>query len=283
MKSILTKVNFFWGVGVLLFTAYYCQTVTAQNKNMFIPPVDSVFPLITDTSFVWHPEAIYVILPDMKLEFDLPYEKDQSGVANLLFQDKLSGEIYLLDTIKIRYRTNARFYTLFPPARYDAILLYNNGKYIRYNDVVFEKGVNTVVDMEKLSMQQTDSESRHWLGLRRFLTSIGTRQLTKDECAYSEKKVRGYIFFEDGSVGSALVSRLGEKTGIPMKGDGYFEIDADNYQTLEIICYAAETQYINIKSNSGLILVTKMAEEYKHLDTIHVTSGPCPVLKNDIK
>jgi hypothetical protein len=114
----------------------------------------------------WHPAAFYVVYPDMRLEFKLPCEEDQSGVANLLFRNKETGDIHLLDTIK----NDERYYNPLS-GKYDVILLYNNGKYVVYKDVVFEKGVTAEVDMEHLDIQPSDTNSRYWLTLRSFLES----------------------------------------------------------------------------------------------------------------
>ena len=267
---------------ILLFSFHNRQTVTAQSKNteqQTVEYINSRYQIATDTNFVWNPEAIYVILPNMKLEFKLPHEKDQSGVANLLFQDMTSGEIHLLDTIKnsverdivgnnINTVSNFRYFTQRIPGKYNAILLYNNGKYIRYNDVVFEKGADRVVDMENLSVsvQPADSESQHWLNLRRFITAIGTRKLPENDASNSERKIQGYIFWEDGdALQGAGVYGKDEKQFANSLNDGYFEINADDCQTLKIMFLGVETQYINIKSNSGLFLMLKEAEEYKRL------------------
>lgn len=290
MKSIFVKIRWFLLGVIVLFCVHYQQRVTAQSNNIdcqSVEDLDSLNWLVTDTSFVWNPEVIYVIFPDIKLEFKLPYEKDQSGVANLLFQDITTGEFFLLDTIKndakkiidkdFRPHTiNAvRKATMFQKGRYDAILLYNNGKYVRCNDVLFEKGVDMVVDMKKLSIQPSDTESQYWLTFRKFITSIGMREFDKNGAIDSERKIRGYIFDEYGyAFYGVLVIRLGGNIGINAKTDGYFEIYVEDYQTLKITSIDVE-HYINIKSNSGLFFMTKVDEaKIRDLDKVNVTTGP---------
>ena len=50
----------------------------------------------SDTS-KWHPKKFYVIYTDKRITFRFPYEKEQSGVRNLLFLNKETGKICLFD------------------------------------------------------------------------------------------------------------------------------------------------------------------------------------------
>ncbi|MDR1370213.1 MAG: hypothetical protein LBJ72_08850 [Dysgonamonadaceae bacterium] len=239
MKIIPTNIRWSLLTGMLLF-AVHCEYVTAQNEK-------------TEYESAWHPEAFYIIYPDMKLTFKLPYEKDQSGVANLLFKNKETGTIHLLDTVK----NNERYCNQLS-GKYDAILLYNNGKYIVYNDVSFEKNISTEVNMENLNIQSCDPDSQYWLTLRKFNTAIGTRVFPENYATDSNKKIRGYIFLLGGgeSLMGAGICQQDNRCKIALS-DGYFEIDTDSYQTLKVIYIGIEDQTINIKTNSGLFLVTK--------------------------
>ncbi|MDR0540852.1 MAG: hypothetical protein LBH19_01425 [Dysgonamonadaceae bacterium] len=238
MKIILVNIRWSLWMGMLLF-AVHCEYTTAQNEK-------------TAYESVWHPETFYVVYPDMKLTFKLPHEKDQSGVANLLFKNKETGTIHLLDTVK----NNERYCNQLS-GKYDAILLYNNGKYILYNDVLFEKNISTEVNMENLNIQSCDSDSQYWLTLRKFNTAIGSRVFLENYATDSKKKIRGYIFHERGEgLMGAGICQEDNRCKITLS-DGYFEIDVDSYQTLKVLYLGIEDQTINIKTNSGLFLVTK--------------------------
>lgn len=211
----------------------------------------------------WHPENFYIVYPDMKLTFELPYEKDRSGVANLLFREK-GGTIHLLDTIK----NNGRYYNRLS-GKYDAILLYNNGKYIVCDDVVFEKDVDSQIDMEKLSVQPADSDSQQWLTLRKFTDSIGGRERVFIKKAVSERKMRGYLLIEDGFASNYPLVGRKECTF-----DGYFEVDPDDETdtlTLEFFCIGHNFEHLAVEANSGIFYILDSPGPG---ETKNITTGP---------
>jgi hypothetical protein len=203
----------------------------------------------------WHPKNINIVHPDMNIVFVLPHEKDRTGVSNLLFQCKETGRIHLLDTIK---HNNRYFNSLLISGRYDAILLYNNGKYIRYNDVFFEKNNSMLVNMENSDIQPSNSISQYWLTLRTFSTAITERQSVKNYTTISEEINRGYIFdrneeimFPDISIGIKGTNKL-----VLSSIDGYFEIEADAYPVYLTFSFMGyRSQEIKLTANSGLVVV----------------------------
>ncbi len=269
-----------YSLTMLMLAIILCSlTVTAQEKN----------------ESIWHPKAIYIVWPDMKLDILLPNEQDQSGVANLLFINSVSGKIYLLDSLKnnpfyksdtfgtksIAHIKDARYYTRFERGNYDAILLYNNGKYIRYNDIHFDKDVHKVIDMREEPVQLIDVESQNWLALRKFNTIIGERELPKNDTTVSDNKISGYVFWgqDDGpALRGAIVSYLPvnkQKRGVVSAYDGYFEIAIDSNDVkpnLQLWYVGSEPQKINVTANSSVFFVLKpvvLTEEQ-----LKVTTGP---------
>ena len=224
---------------------------------------------VPDTS-KWHPEAIYFILPDRKLTFKLPKEKNQdpSGVANLLFQSKKTGIIHLRNTKGGR---NPAFNVDLLSGEYDAILLYNNGKYLKYNNVAFEQNSDKEVDMENLNIYSSDSESCHWLTLRAFNTPIKERIYLKNYSTVSEKKIRGYVYNNSGyffavSPFVTITNKDGKKW-VKACYDGYFEIDADVGEVFEIDQIGFITKRIKVTENCGvIILMGKVPTDRKVLD-----------------
>jgi hypothetical protein len=231
---------------LMLFVSFSIQADDICERSEKVSAVDS------DTA-KWHPGTIYLVYPDMKFTFKLPREKDRSGVSNLLLKNKETGILHLLDTIKSNagFHCGARFYNRFL-GKYDVILLYNNGKYIIYNDVAFEKNKGIEVDMTSLDTQQSDPESQHWLTLRSFTSSVGEEERTFFNRPVSEKKVRGYVFIEDGhTTDFALVERKSCTV------DGYFEIDLGRKKsrTLEFFCIGHNFEHLKVKENSGVFYV----------------------------
>ncbi|TWV15697.1 hypothetical protein FQ707_01550 [Bacteroidaceae bacterium HV4-6-C5C] len=259
---------------MLMFAIILCSlNVTAQVK---VVPWNESAP---DKKLVWLPKAIYIAWPDMKLDFMLPDEKDRTGVANLLFRDRESGEILLLDSVKnnplyksksfisqsITNIKDARYYTRFNLGSYDAILLYNNGKYIRYDNITFNKDMHQIIDMGQQPLLLADAESRNWLAQRKFKTIVGERTLYKNYKTILNRKISGYVFFENGRdvCSEAIISCFFENSEpkrVKCSYDGYFEVDIDDNAknvTLEIGYIGCETYKREAEANSSLFIVLK--------------------------
>ena len=115
------------------------------NRRHFVP---SGWTLVDHDTTKWHPKEFIIINLDMKVTFKLPFEADKSGVRNLFFQSKKSGKILMLDEEKVG-RSEPRSYTKFDNGKYNAFLLYNNGKYIKYNNIEFSDSSSINVDLTK--------------------------------------------------------------------------------------------------------------------------------------
>ena len=197
----------------------------------------------------------YVVLPNLSLRFILPYELDQSGFYNLFFISKESGDILLLDTIK----NNQRYFTPLSSGRcYDIVLLYNNGKYVKHNDVIFENG--TEVDMSNQHIQLSDSISKYWKIMRSFDYAITSRTSDSDDISVSTFIIKGYVFSErrGGFTWPAFVKSRGANVkGKECNSDGYFEIDVED-ESEQILNFSATvhvSKEINMKASCGIFLV----------------------------
>lgn len=216
----------------------------------------------------WHPTTFYVVYPDMSLTFNLPYERDLSGVANLFFKDKITGTIHLLDTIK----NNERYHNKLL-GTYDAILLYNNGKYLEYKNVVLKKDEDIKIDMENLKTQPRCSNSEYWLSLGSFTDGVENKERILKNNLDSKKTIRGYILIEDGFAADfpfVRIKRDKDKRETNCSFDGYFEIDIDEpAATLEFFCIGHNFEQLTVKENSGIfyVLDSPDPEETKNVTT----------------
>ena len=158
-----------------------------------------------------------------------------------------------------------RYYTRFEPGNYDAILLYNNGKYIVYENIALERGVRMTVDMIEQSVRSADAASREWLKLIKFTGTVGERRIRSwYEADNSGGTVSGYIF--DSKNGQArsnvrveLLVESGKRRTFSSL-DGYFEYDPAGNETgsmLEIRQAEYEDMKIKIQPHAGYLIVTK--------------------------
>jgi len=217
---------------------------------------------LNSSAGMWHPKMFYVIYPDFSLRFILPHEPEQSGVYNLFFISKESGETLLLDTIKDNKRCVTQFSL---KSIYDVILLYNNGKYVRHNDVLFEDSAE--VDMRNLNIQPLDSVSKLWKTMRSFDCAITDRESDRDDMTVSDFIIKGYaLSLMEGSpwnpswewrptVGARGTNAITKRCAY----DGYFEIDVedDTEQTFRARATLHYNEEFKITSCCGVFLVMR--------------------------
>jgi len=203
----------------------------------------------------YHPNSIFILQPDISVEFKLPSEKDQSGVANILFKSKDSDQILQLDGI----RNGTRYYNRLFPGNYSVIVLYNNGKYIIYPDFSFKKNSIIEIDMKNVPIHPSDSESQNWLSIRTFNTSIGERPSAWSD---KNKNVRGYVFGEvDTNAALASILNNGELVKQSTYFDGYFAVEVDDNSTLEFRYLGHKTLKVDVKKNIWLVVLMEVNRE----------------------
>lgn len=215
-----------------------------------------------DETATHHPERIFIKWagvqseesrePGMQLDIRLPHEVDRSGVANVFFRDRTSGEVRMLDRVEENPRYNERvFYNgefridtmryfrranRFEPGQYDVIVLYNDGKYLTKEGVVFTESMDQILDMTPVRTTTADAASREWLKMRKFTDIIGARKLIKNEAMKaSSHKIIGYLFGpSEAALGDwGTVSLPPEREGEQRREassfyDGFFELDVDS-------------------------------------------------------
>jgi hypothetical protein len=272
-------------VALLAGTAYGHAQETEVDTDITLPR-DSHFSIF-DTTAVWHPRRILVVWPEMRLDFLLPRENNRSGVANLLLRDRYTGEIRLLDSAKdnpeyeqmvllgfsndtpsrpvlgidtIKHR---RYANHFEPGLYDAIVLYNNGKYITYEEISFEKEMQKVVDMTKLRLHKSDKNSQEWLKFRKFTDIVDKRTLIKNYDGTSPHKIIGYLFRPSGQAAyqSSFISLLKDNKTERVANtsfDGFFEMDIDSdnqVYTLDLFDVAGWPIYVEAQANTWIFAI----------------------------
>lgn len=221
----------------------------------------------------WHPSSIYLSLPDKQLCFHLPAEKDSTGVANLLFRDANTGNIIYPDTV-IRGK---RMYSKLGAGMYSAILLYNNGKYLRQDSLMIRPNTYLDVNMESLPLHHRDMLSVVWLELGGESGFIGTNSPD-----YRKMRIRQYVSSYGGKACGYVVDESGEPVvgcwiavedthdGTLTNTDGYFEINCGKKGLLlrfNYVGYKKEERWVK----PGMNLMITMKESIQTLDEVVVT------------
>ncbi len=181
----------------------------------------------------WHPTRIYLNQVGKRLNFCLPVEKDSTGVANLLLENRATGKMLFPDsTIQGR-----REFISIPDGMYNAILLYNNGKYLRTDSLPVLSNTWLDVDMRQAVVHPCDSLSMEWLCTVMNNNPIGPNQpppqwITQVRRAFGNK-VCGYVYDSEGiPMTGCCVLVKGTTEGTIADIDGYFEIYPTNRQAI---------------------------------------------------
>lgn len=219
----------------------------------------------------WHPTNIYYSLPDKILNFRLPQEKDSAGVANLFFIDCATGEVVYPDVVM---RKSRKYFEL-PDGVYDAVLLYNNGKYLRKNSLQIKPYTYLEVNMKILPLHECDSLSVKWL-LPDKASSVGANLP-----AYKTWRMKQYVRPHGGRVCGYVVDSGGEPMigcSVLVKGtlegtltdvDGYFEMDCSRGGDLLQFNYIGYKTH-EVRANPGMNLTVTMEEDNRTLDEVVV-------------
>ena len=162
---------------------YHIKSILVMIIMMFIinnsisandPQKDTSRDSLSSSVGIWHPDLFYS--PNFNVMFMLPYEPDRSGCYNMFFISKESGETLLFDTI-INNQCYAPQFSY--GSHYEVVLLYNNGKYVKENDVVIENG--TFVNMRNNTIQPSDSISKNLKTIRSFDYAIIIKTSESDD------------------------------------------------------------------------------------------------------
>ena len=262
----------------LMVTLAFGYLFSADCQNQGAGPVTFYQYEVSDTT-KWHPEYFIIVYPDMQLTFKMPYEKDRSGIMNLLFQCKESGNIHLLYK---EDKNGYRAYTLFETGKnYNAILLYDDGRYMIYNDIIFGKNALIEVDMRNLEIQPSDTESQRWLSFGAYDKVVGPheRKNAKNYTTVSDSaiKLRGYVFREgdDGTSPHTLITKYHPSKEFQLVAsgafDGYFEFELDDETSITFRDSQAFLPLeLNLTVNCGLFIVLKKSPRYEEIMNLRV-------------
>lgn len=231
----------------------------------------------------WHPGAIQISQNRLNLKFLLPIEKDSTGVSNLLFKNHETGRLIYPD----KFSNSSRVYSNIPEGTFDVILLYNNGKYIRFDSIPFRINAYTQIDMRKLSVHEKTAESKKWLLLRtRSLENNAPRSyntsynstIGQTTTLYARPSmfrrtgntVTGYVYdnSKEPLIG-VTVQLKGTTYGAVTDIDGHFEIDVDSHnQTLVFSYIGYESKTLDVTPGSEIEVI--LEESAQHLDEVVV-------------
>jgi hypothetical protein len=206
-----------------------------------------------------------------------------------LFKNCKTGKILFPD----KFEYGVRKYSPIPQGTYDVILLYNNGKYLKCDNVPLSTNTYTEVNMRKQDLHESDSLSMKWLALRTYSREA---EIRKPATTYSSQSTSAYQ--SQGSVYETFYTKPASRNAgnlikgtivdqykepligvsVQIKGttygtisdiDGNFDIDISGTESTLIFSYIGYVrQEITIKRGSNIIVTLK--EDNRALEEVVV-------------
>lgn len=205
---------------------------------------------------LWHPRSIDILDTNLRLSIRLPWEKAQSGVANVLFEDAATHRIIAPCSVSDVPRSFHRI----PLGLNNLIVLYNNGSYLKVSNVLLQPHHQGVINLEKEQMQPSDSISLRWIEIVvDNCQSVSIPKIT----TYRHRgpvsgNIQGYVYDEDNMpIPGVNIVIKGTKNGTVSQEDGGFAIDAQQglvTLVISFIGYKTTELEVNIGSDVAVYL-----------------------------
>lgn len=218
----------------------------------------------------WHPRSIYIAQPDKRINFRLPVEADSTGVSGLLFVDSASGKVHHPNLVI----EGKRKYSAIPSGKFDVVLLYNNGKYLKRKQVNLQPHHYTEVNLCRVPLHEADSASTGWLALKTNNYMIGSTQQNNtfqiiQKRWGGENTVMGIVTDAKGEpiIGASILVK-GTHEGTITNIDGRFLLCMDMPNTIQIQYIGYCTKEIRVSAITELNII--MEEDNQMLDEVVV-------------
>ncbi|NDV67210.1 carboxypeptidase-like regulatory domain-containing protein [Bacteroides sp. 224] len=228
--------------------------------------------------YIWNPSTIRISQVGLDLLVHLPKEKNLSGVANLLLQPVDSGSIIFPN----EYKYGKKQFSRIPPGNYNAIVLYNDGKYLKQDSLHLTKGIYAELAMNALPLHEKDSLSEGWLLLSTHSGEIADRGYDQMPLMVENSTrfyrttpvgagtVMGYVYDTEGEpLIGVSVQVKGTSVGTITDVDGFFKINIGNYGNTLVFSYIGYIKKeVEIKNKTQLSVV--LEEDNQTLDEVVV-------------
>jgi alpha-2-macroglobulin len=238
-----------------------------QLYNNFINPMASVNDLaVTKESFTrfidysgskWRTRAINLVDHESHVNILLPDEQEDSGIAALLFQNCKTKNV--VSPCRNPYGSSSDFFTI-PRGCYHAIVLYNNGKYLKSDNIDLKSYHHVLIDFNQSVLHPKDSLSRIWLTIAPANNCYGPppiqKAITMRNAGTFNGNVRGTIYDETNlPLPGVNIVIKGTASGTAADVDGKFSLDIEeSTATLVISFIGYVTQEIDVQIGSDITI-----------------------------
>ncbi|MDR0791887.1 MAG: carboxypeptidase-like regulatory domain-containing protein, partial [Chitinophagaceae bacterium] len=227
----------------------------------------------------WNPGSIYIVKDGMILNFKLPQNIDSSGISNLLLYNRSQNKMLYFNAFESGYK----FYDYIPQDTYDAVALYNDGRYLKYDNVFLKKYYYTEVNMSNLPLQKPDSFSAKWLMLnlkkcynnntfkqdenqlrKAYPNDVVISSITIAPVRAFGNTVSGFVYDKEGlPLQGATVTITGTSNGTVTDESGYFVLNIiGKNASLAVSFVGYETATVYATAGSRINITMTQMESY---------------------
>ncbi len=232
----------------------------------------------------WHAGAFDIVYGWSRLKILLPYETEASGIAALLFEDVTTKKIF--DPCHDNSNSyHSDFYSM-PMGCNNAIVLYNNGNYLKMDSINLKPHINVLVDLNHSRLHPADSLSQLWTATHAWKTnncyksSFENQPPTSSSSTYayysntSFSNIKGTIYDDSNAplIGATILVK-GTTIGAITDIDGRFSLGIDGPSATLVISFIGYlTQEIEVTVGSE-ISVTLVPDIMKLEEVVVVGYG----------
>lgn len=217
----------------------------------------------------WHPRSIDIADHALRLTVTLPEEKDKSGVASVLFENRETKQIV---SPCGTFSVHSGYYVL-PRGPHNVILIYNNGKYLKMDNVALRSYAKIMIDLRNAGLRDADSLSHDWLKSagKNCYPSNPPAVTTYHHTGPVTGNIKGIVYDDSNTpLPGANVVIKGTSNGTVTNVDGAFALDADTQTVVLVVSFIGyQTKEIEVLTGSDVSLY--MTVDIQQLQEVVVT------------
>lgn len=205
----------------------------------------------------WHARVLDLVDPTLRMTVLLPEEKAASGIGIFLFENCRTKRV--ISPCQNIQHGKPDYFTI-PRGLHNAILVYNNGTYIRMDSIELKSYHKTVADLNQATLHSPDTLSRRWLETPGYNCYPAVPEYSKRIMLnYSGNvfgNVKGSIYDEMNMplIGATVLIK-GTDIGTSVDTEGRFSLDINDRRAILVISFIGYmTQEIEVGIGSDISL-----------------------------
>jgi alpha-2-macroglobulin len=203
--------------------------------------------------YKWHTRVVDLIDHAIRLKVLLPEETAASGFASFVFENTVTKQI--ITPCQVQNGKPADYFSI-PRGLHNAIVIYNNGTYIKMDSINLASHTKVVADMNLSSLHPADSNSLKWISTS-SISCYGPSTSRVISIRYPKTvygNINGTVYDENNlPLPGATIVIKGTTNGTVSDYEGRFALDADeSIVTLVVSFIGFRTKELEVQFGSDL-------------------------------